>query len=95
MIRHLVMWKLWDAADAPRVKTELDSCIGLVPGMVAFDVVLRGQALDGNVDVLLDATFADRAALDAYQNHPHHKAVSARIRPLRETRNVIDYELPP
>jgi quinol monooxygenase YgiN len=95
VIRHLVMWKLWDAADAPAFKAELDSCVGLVPGMIAFTVVLRDDALEGNVDVLLDSTFADRAALDAYQNHPHHKAVSARIGRLRETRNVLDYEIPP
>ena len=92
-IRHLVMWKLWDAGDAPRFKAELDSCISLVPGMLAFDVVLRDNALEGNVDVLLDATFADRAALDAYQQHPHHKAVSSRIGALRETRHVLDYEV--
>jgi quinol monooxygenase YgiN len=94
MIRHLVMWKLWDAADAG-VELGLDARrIGLVPGMLEFNVVLRGQTLEGNVDVLLDSTFTDRAALDAYQNHPHHKAVSSRISPLRETRNVIDYVLP-
>jgi hypothetical protein len=92
-IRHLVMWKLWDTADAPRFKAELDSCIDLVPGMDAFNVVLRQNALEGNVDVLLDSTFADRAALDAYQAHPHHKAVSARIGTLRETRHVLDYEI--
>jgi Stress responsive A/B Barrel Domain len=91
-IRHLVMWKLWDAADAPRFKAELDSCAALVPGMLAFDVVLRQDGLEGNVDVLLDSTFADRAALDAYQNHPQHKLVSSRIGRLRETRNVLDYE---
>jgi hypothetical protein len=94
-IRHLVMWKLWDAADGPRFKAELDSCIDLVPGMDAFSVVLRQHGLEGNVDVLLDSTFADRAALDAYQTHPHHKAVSSRIGALRETRHVLDYEITP
>jgi hypothetical protein len=75
-IRHLVMWKLWDTADGPRFKAELDSCIDLVPGMDAFNVVLRQNALD------------------AYQAHPHHKAVSSRIGALRETRHVLDYEIP-
>jgi quinol monooxygenase YgiN len=92
-IRHLVMWKLWDAADAPRFKAELDSCIDLVPGMLAFNVVMRQHGHEGNVDVLLDAMFADRAALDAYQSHPHHRVVSSRIGPLRETRNILDYEV--
>jgi quinol monooxygenase YgiN len=95
MIRHLVMWTLKDAADALRFKAELDSCAGLVPGMQYFEVRLRSDGFESNVDVLLDATFADAAALDAYQHHPHHKAVSTRIGPLRNTRHVMDYESQP
>jgi quinol monooxygenase YgiN len=92
MIRHVVMWTLKDAVDAPRFKAELDSCVDLVPGMQNFEVRLRSEGLEANVDVLLDSTFVDAAALDAYQNHPDHKAVSARIGPLRNTRHVMDYE---
>jgi quinol monooxygenase YgiN len=95
MIRHLVMWTLKDVADAPRFKAQLDSCAGLVPGMQRFEVHLRREGLEANVDVLLDSTFTDAAALDAYQNHPHHKAVSARLGPLRETRHVMDHESKP
>ncbi|MDP3083060.1 MAG: Dabb family protein [Rubrivivax sp.] len=91
-LRHLVMWTLHDAADGPRFKAELDSCRGLVPGMLAFDVALRTAGLEANVDVLLDSSFADAAALAAYQNHPHHKAVGARIGPLRASRHVMDYD---
>ena len=91
-LRHLVMWTLKDAADAPRFKAELDSCAGLVPGMRSFRVACRREGLEANVDVLLDSSFADAAALAAYQNHPHHKAVSARIGPLRVSRHVLDYD---
>jgi Stress responsive A/B Barrel Domain len=91
-LRHLVMWTLKDAADAPHFKVELDSCIGLVPGMLAFRVALQSEGLEANVDVLLDSSFVNAAALDAYQNHPHHKAVSARIGPLRVSRHVLDYD---
>jgi quinol monooxygenase YgiN len=90
-IRHLVMWTLRNPADAARFKAELDSCIDLVPGMLQFHVALRQDGLEANVDVLLDATFADAAALAAYQHHSHHQAVSARIGPLRNTRHVMDY----
>jgi quinol monooxygenase YgiN len=92
MIRHVVMWTLKDAADAQRFKAELDSCASIVPGMQNFEVRLRSDGFEANVDVLLDSTFVDAAALDAYQSHPHHKAVSARIGPLRHTRHVMDYE---
>jgi len=94
MIRHIVMWKLRDPLDAGRFKLLLDSCQGLVAGMLEFEVAIRSEALDATVDVVLVSTFADAAALDAYQQHPHHQAVSAQLGPLRESRNVLDYPLP-
>ena len=95
-VRHIVMWSLHDPADAPRFKAELDSCRGLVPGMLRFEVAI-GPApggLEASADVLLDSTFASAEALLAYQTHPHHKAVGARIGPLRKTRSVFDYQSP-
>ena len=91
MLRHIVMWKLKDASDARRFKELLDSCRGLVPGMHQFEVGIRRDDLEANVDVVLVATFADAASLDAYQHHPHHKAVSAQLGPLRDQRSVLDY----
>jgi quinol monooxygenase YgiN len=92
-LRHIVMWTLKDVADAPRFKAELESCRSLVPGVLSFQVALRREGLEANVDVLLDTTFLDAAALEAYRSHPHHEGVSARIGPLRHTRHVLDYEL--
>lgn len=92
MIRHIVIWKLKRPEDAPRFKALLDSCKALVPGIVEFEVGLRGDGLEANADVVLVSTFTDKAALDAYQNHPRHKAVGAELGPLRETRAVLDYD---
>jgi quinol monooxygenase YgiN len=94
MIRHVVAWTLHDPADAPRFKALLDSCAALVAGTVQFEVGIRSPGLEANADVVLVSTFADAAALDAYQNHPQHKAVSAELGPLRATRTVIDHPLP-
>jgi quinol monooxygenase YgiN len=93
MIRHVVMWKLNNPADAPRFKALLDGCAQLVPGTLEFEVGIRHEWLEANVDVLLVSRFADAAALDAYQSHPAHKAVSAQLGPLRQARHVIDVEL--
>lgn len=93
MIRHVVMWKLRNPADAPRFKALLDSCAALVPGMRQFEVGIRSDGLDANVDVVLVSTFEDAAALDAYQHHPQHVAVSAQLGPLRESRTVLDHRL--
>ena len=91
MLRHVVIWKLKDPADAPRFKALLDSCRGLVPGMREFEVGIKTEGLEANADVVLVSSFDDAASLDAYQHHPHHKAVSAQLGPLRETRQVVDY----
>lgn len=95
MIRHIVMWKLRDAAEAPRFKELLDSCRGIVPGMLEFDVGLRREGLEANVDVVLVSTFADAAALEAYLHHPRHKEVGAVLGGLRESRTVLDFEVGP
>jgi quinol monooxygenase YgiN len=92
MIRHVVMWTLKDAADAPRFKQLLDTCKGLVPGMHEFEVGIRADGLEANVDVLLVSAFSDAASLHAYLHHPQHKAVSAQLGPLRETRHVLDHD---
>jgi len=94
MLRHVVMWTLRDPADAPRFKLLLDSCKGLVPGMLQFEIGVRTAEREGNVDVILVSAFADENALHAYHHHPHHKAVSAQLGPLRQARSVLDYDTP-
>jgi quinol monooxygenase YgiN len=90
MIRHVVMWKLKDPEVAPRFKALLDSCLGLTEGMLRYEVGIRAEGLEGNVDVMLVSEFRDTAALAAYQSHPQHQRVSAELGPLRESRHVLD-----
>lgn len=91
MIRHIVIWTLHRAEEAPRFKALLDSCAQLVPGMLAFEVGIRTPGLEANADVVLVSTFADEQALAAYQNHPHHKAVGAELGAMRIQRSVVDF----
>ncbi|MDI1350691.1 Dabb family protein [Aquabacterium sp.] len=91
MIRHIVMFQLKRPEDAPQVKALLDSCKGLVPGMHEFDVGIKTEGLEATADVVLVSTFADAAALAAYQPHPHHQGVVAQIREMAAGRQVIDY----
>lgn len=93
MIKHIVIWTLKNPADAPEMKALLESCKAVVPGIVAFEVGIRSDALEANADVVLYSAFEDRAALAAYQQHPHHVAVGARIAHMRQTRTVLDYEV--
>lgn len=90
-LHHLVMWKLKDPAQAEEFKRLLLSCRELVPGMLNFEVGIRAPDLEANVDVVLNSSFLDAAALQAYTQHPHHQAVVAQLGPLREQRHVLDY----
>jgi quinol monooxygenase YgiN len=92
MIRHIVMWSLHQPAEAPRFKALLDSCAAVVPGIVEFDVGIRRDGLEANVDVVLVSTFTDASQLEAYQNHPHHKQVAVQLGAMRCGRQVLDFD---
>ncbi|MES2126297.1 MAG: Dabb family protein [Pseudomonadota bacterium] len=99
MIKHIVMWKLKDfaegadrATNAALMKTKLDACANLVPGILKFEVALAQAGLEATYDVVLYSVFADKAALDAYQDHPGHVAVKPFIGAVREARQCMDYE---
>ena len=99
MVKHLVMWKLKDhaegadkAANAAKLKALLDDCRDLVPGIVEFEVALARPGLEATYDVVLYSVFADKAALDAYQDHPKHVALKPFIGAVRLERQCMDYE---
>lgn len=92
------MWKLKNAADAEAFKALLGTCAPLaldIPGMLKFEVAVKTTGLEANCDVVLYSVFSSKQALDAYQAHPHHQAVSAQLGPFRDTRSVLDYEVNP
>ncbi len=93
MIKHLLMWKLKDPADAPRFKAALERCIDLVPGMRTFEIAIRQDGLEANCDVVLNSAFDDATALQAYIVHSVHQEVVGVIRPLAEARYIVDYEV--
>ncbi|MGB2818589.1 MAG: Dabb family protein [Burkholderiaceae bacterium] len=99
MIKHIVMWKLKDQAEgadkatnAVRMKAKLEACRSLVPGVVEFEVALARPDLEATYDVVLYSVFADKTALDAYQDHPQHVALKPFIGAVRLERQCMDYE---
>ena len=100
MIKHIVMWKLKEEAEgagrlanAAEMKRRLDACARIVPGILAFEVTLAQPGLEATYDVVLYSEFVDRQALDAYINHPTHKALVPFIGAVREARQCMDYEV--
>ena len=94
MIRHIVMF----GARSPDL---VDEILGTLPGYRAIDAVetlevRRNDRLDDasrDVDVVLHATFADRAAPERCETDPIYAAGTRRVRPLRTIRHVADYEV--
>ena len=93
MIRHVVMWELHDPANAESFRNALLPCAHLVDGQRGYEVAVRNARLPASAHVCLIATFDDAQALQRYQEHPTHKAVTERIGPLRKARHILDYEL--
>lgn len=100
MIKHIVMWKLKDhaegadrAANARKMKELLEACAGIVPGILKLEVGLAQPGLEATYDVVLYSEFANREALDAYQEHPQHQALKPFFGAVREGRQCMDYEV--
>jgi quinol monooxygenase YgiN len=99
MLRHIVMWKLKEhaegadrAVNARLLKEKLELCAAL-PGVIKFEVALAQPGLEATYDVVLYAVFRDKAALDAYQDHPQHLAIKPFIGAVRLERQCMDYEV--
>src|SRR5450830_1191426 len=100
MIKHIVLWKLKELAEggdrlsnAAKMKTMLDACANLVPGILKFETTLAQPGLEATYDVILYSEFADKAALDAYQDHPDHVAIKPFFGAVRDERQCMDYEV--
>lgn len=96
MIKHIVMWRLREEdkqAKAGMVKERLEALAGKIPGVLKIEVGIDYSATPDSSDIVLYSEFESREALDAYQNHPEHKAVVPFIAEIRSERRVVDYEL--
>ena len=100
MIKHIVFWKLKDhaegadrATNALKLKSLLDACSDLVPGILTFEEAVAQPGLEATYDIVLYSEFASRAALDAYQNHPEHVKIKPFFGAVREARQCMDYEV--
>lgn len=101
MVRHVVMFKFLESAEG-RSKAEnvrltaekLKALQGVVPTLKASEVRIGSPLADGsNYDLLLLSDFDSFEGLNAYISHPSHKAVGEFMRPLRESRACVDFEL--
>ena len=99
MVKHIVLWRLKPEAhgrtaaeNARAIKEKLEALRGRIPGLLAIEVGLDFSRTGDSCDLALYSEFESRAALDAYQAHPEHKAVMPFILEARRARHLVDYE---
>jgi hypothetical protein len=102
MVKHIVIWKLKEAAANGAAKKEnmekfkelLMGLTGKIPCLLSAEVGLRTPlSPEGNDDIVLVSTFDTWADLDAYQVHPEHKKVVSFAKEVVEKRSALDYEI--
>lgn len=100
MVKHVILWQLKDELSAEEkadikaeIKEGLENLQGKIPGLVEIHVNI-GALPSSNVDLMLDSTFEDEAALKGYSVHPEHvKVADGKVRPFTKTRACLDYEV--
>lgn len=98
MVKHVILWKLKEDLSAEEkrevklgIKSGLEGLKGVVPGLLAIQVITDGLA-SSNADVMLDSSFTDEAALKGYAVHPAHVEVANnKVRPFAQIRLCLDF----
>ncbi len=96
MLTHVVMWKFKDAEGKTKaenieiVKEGLENLLGTVPALQDIRFYKNEVACDRNFDAMLIVKVQDETALDAYKNHPAHKAVAAYVAKVTDGRAAAD-----
>ncbi len=99
MFTHIVLWKLKETAagrsraeNARLMKARLEELANMMDGLRRLEVGIDVIHEADSADVALYSEFESRAAYQAYQDHPAHKALASFVKDVRVERRVIDYE---
>ena len=95
MLRHVVVFT-WNEQATPAVLDEIVASLRALPGQIpeirSYHVGSDAGLDDGNVAFAVVADFDDEAGWRAYMEHPVHRAVKDRMRPIVATRAAVQYE---
>jgi Trk K+ transport system NAD-binding subunit len=99
MIKHVVMWKLSDAAEGNSKAVNLsmvkEKLLGLKQIISEIESLEVGENINSSgaaYDMVLITTHADMQALAQYIDHPAHKEVASFIGKVISERKVVDFE---
>ena len=97
MLIHIVCWKYkldTDAGSRDDHRAKLRALPSMIPNIVSFDIGADVLGLERSFDTGLVAHFADRSALDHYNDHPEHKRVAAMGKEIAEKVVSVDFFQP-
>lgn len=100
MVRHVILWQLQDGLSASEkesvkaaIKSGLEGLKDKVDGVSEITVFTQPLA-SSNTDIMLDAYFADAAALERYAAFPEHIQIAGTIiKPNVKSRICMDFEV--
>ena len=82
-----------DTATVAKIKAALEGLVGKIEGLTEMHILTECYPCSAG-DIMMDSTFADYGALEAYQKHPLHVAVAdGLVRPAMCQRLSFDYEV--
>ncbi len=94
MLTHIVCWK-YKPETTPGQREEhvakLRNLPNVISGILSFSVGADILHLERSFDTGLVATYADEAALEAYNVHPEHQKVAAIGREIAEKVVSVDF----
>ncbi len=92
-VKHIVIWDFLASATPEHkqaIKADLEALKYSIPGVISLDVCVSTLP-QSNADMVLDSVFESAEALSAYQVHPAHVEVAARVREITQNRRMADY----
>ncbi|MBR7111846.1 MAG: Dabb family protein [Clostridia bacterium] len=98
MVKHMIIWKMKEELTerretAAKIKGALEGLVGKIDGLLEMHILTECYDTSAG-DLMMDSTFTDRAALEAYQKHPLHVEIATGlVRPAVIQRLSFDYQV--
>ena len=94
MIRHIVLFSAKDPAEVPMLRAALAK-LASIPHARHLEVEpnAKRDQLSSEIDLVVYGEFDDYAQLDLFKAHPVYAEAIAVVRPRREIRVAVDYEV--
>ena len=95
MIRHIVLFKIKEEykAEIPQLVANFYGMKGRIEGMLDLEAGADVLGSERSCDLALITTFDSMDSFRAYQTHPVHMPVRARMHEVRESSFACDFEV--